>query len=159
LLESVNEYEGAVVLISHDRRLIEGSADRLLLVADGRVRPFDGDMDEYRRVVLAADTGPALQRNERAPSRADARRDAAEQRERLKPLKLAMDRAEREVAALHGELEQIDAAMAEPALFVNDPRKGEALAKRRGQLARDVQEAEARWIEAAEAYERDAGAI
>src|SRR5882672_6342349 len=59
LLEALNDYAGAVVLISHDRRLIEGCADRLLLVADGRVAPFDGDLEEYKRLVLSA-TGDGI---------------------------------------------------------------------------------------------------
>src|ERR1051326_3276660 len=57
LLTALNEYEGAVVLISHDRRLIEACADRLLLVADGRVTPFDGDLEAYKRFVLSATDG------------------------------------------------------------------------------------------------------
>src|SRR4029079_12193797 len=75
LLTALNEYEGAVVLISHDRRLIEACADRLLLVADGRVAPFEGDLEEYKRFVLSAtdarsDTNP---RENKSQSKADAR--------------------------------------------------------------------------------------
>ena len=58
LLAALNDYEGAVVLISHDRRLIEGCVDRLLLVADGRATPYEGDMDEYKRLVLSATAEP-----------------------------------------------------------------------------------------------------
>ncbi len=79
LLNALNEYEGAVVLISHDRRLIEACADTLLLVADGRVRPFDGDMDDYRSLILSrrrfgrsANIRPA-----KPSSKAEQRREAA----------------------------------------------------------------------------------
>src|SRR3954453_21719705 len=58
LMEAINDYEGAVILVSHDRFLIEACADRLWLVAGGSVRPFDGDMDDYRRLVLSGEAEP-----------------------------------------------------------------------------------------------------
>ena len=155
LLTALNDYEGAVVLISHDRRLIEGCADRLLLVGDGRASPFDGDLDEYKRLVLSArgETDTARERESKTVSKADQRREAAEKRQQLKPLKDAMDKAEREVATLNGEIETLDAALAAPGLFVKDPAKGEALSKKRGETFKRLQAAEARWMEAAETYE------
>ncbi len=155
LLTALNDYEGAVVLISHDRRLIEGCADRLLLVADGRVTPFDGDLEEYKRLVLSVRSDPASakERETRSASKADLRREAADKRQQLKPLKDAMDRAEREVSQLHDMIEKIDVALAAPELFAKEPAKGEALAKKRGETLRQLQAAEARWIEAAEVYE------
>jgi ATP-binding cassette subfamily F protein 3 len=155
LLEALNDYEGAVVLISHDRRLIDACADRLVLVAEGRAQPFDGDMEDYKRLVLAAASGPAASdtRESKSQSRAELRREAAGQREKLRPLKSAMDRAEREVAALHDRITEIDAALAEPGLFAKDPRKGEALSRQRAEAARTLEAAEHRWIAAAEAYE------
>ena len=111
LLTALNEYEGAVVLISHDRRLIEGCADRLLLVAEGRVAPYDGDLEDYKRFVLSAtnNVAEAQPREVKSQSKAGQRRDAADRRLALKPLKNAMDKWEREVARLHGEIEKIDA--------------------------------------------------
>ena len=155
LLTALNEYEGAVVLISHDRRLIEGCADRLLLVADGRVTPFEGDLEDYKRLVLSARGGSndAPARDNKAPSKAEQRREAADKRHALKPLKDAMDKWEREVARLHGEIEKIDAGLAAPGLFAKDPGKGEKLSKARADAARKLEAAEASWIEAAEAYE------
>ncbi len=155
LLTALNDYEGAVVLISHDRRLIEGCADRLLLVADGRVVPFDGDLEDYKRLVLSATAAPddSRVRETKSVSKSEQRREAADRRLSLKPLKDAMDKAEREVAALHGEIEKIDTALAAPALFTKDPAKGEALSKKRGETLRALRAAEARWIAAAEVYE------
>ena len=154
LLAALNEYEGAVVIISHDRRLIEACADRLLLVADGRVAPFDGDIEDYQRLVLSKTAEPerASERNGRA-GRAEQRREAANKRQALKPLKDAMDRYEREVAKLHGEIETIDAELAKPGLFDKDPAKGNALSKKRAEAMRSLAAAEANWIEAAERYE------
>jgi ATP-binding cassette subfamily F protein 3 len=159
LLTALNEYEGAVVLISHDRRLIEGCADRLMLVADGRASPFDGDLDDYKRFVLSAAAGPfeAAGRDVKSQSKADQRREAAGRRLNLKPLKDAMDKWEREVARLHGELETIDAELAAPGLFAKDPGKGEKLAKDRANAVRKLDAAEASWIDAAESYESAQG--
>ena len=156
LLTALNEYEGAVVLISHDRRLIEGCADRLLLVADGRVAPYDGDLEDYKRFVLSAANGPAeaQPRESKAQSKAGQRREAADRRLLLKPLKDAMDRWEREVARLHGEIEKIDAGLASPGLFSKDPAKGEKLSKERAEAARKLEAAEHSWIEAAEIFEQ-----
>ena len=58
LLTALNDFDGAVILVSHDRRLIEATADRLLLVADGHVAPFEGDLDDYRRFLLTGDNAP-----------------------------------------------------------------------------------------------------
>jgi ATP-binding cassette subfamily F protein 3 len=153
LLEALNEYEGAVILISHDRRLIEGSADRLMLVADGRAEPYDGDLDDYRRLVLSASDEPSSKRDARAASKADARRDAAEKRDRLKPLKAAMTRAEREVDTVRARIANIDAALAAPGLFKKDAAKGNTLSKDRAEAVRALEAAERHWIEAAERYE------
>jgi ATP-binding cassette subfamily F protein 3 len=156
LLTALNEYEGAVVLISHDRRLIEGCADRLLLVAGGRVAPFDGDLEDYKRFVLSATAGPAelSTRESRSASKAEQRREAAGRRSALKPLKDAMDKWEREVARLHGDIETIDAALAAPGLFAKHPARGEKLSKERADAVRKVEAAEASWIDAAERYEQ-----
>ena len=157
LLTALNEYEGAVVLISHDRRLIEACADRLLLVADGRVTPFDGDLEDYKRFVLSAnDTdSDAAPRENKSQSKADVRREAADKRQQMKPLKAAMEKWEREVARLHSEIETLDTALAIPDLFVKDPAKGEKLSKARGEWAKKLEAAEANWMEAAERYEEE----
>src|SRR6478609_7046453 len=88
LLTALNDFDGAVILVSHDRRLLEATADRLLLVADGRVTPFEGDLDDYRRFLLTGDNEPT-RRVEPEPkaTKEVARRSNAEKRVQLKPLK------------------------------------------------------------------------
>src|SRR5881394_3225997 len=83
LAEAINEFPGAVILISHDRYLIEACADRLWLVADGTVAPYEGDLDDYRRLVLGREARAGTQREdaEKGLSRTDQRRAAAEKRE------------------------------------------------------------------------------
>ena len=85
LLTALNDFEGAVILVSHDRRLIEATADRLLLVADGHVAPFDGDLEDYRRFLLSGDNAPSQRAQVEQPkqSKEDARREAAERRRQL----------------------------------------------------------------------------
>ena len=103
LIEAINDYSGAVILVSHDRYLLEACADRLWLVADGEVRPFDGDLDDYRRVVLGTGGGNGEDRatkDETRPSRADQRRAAAEKRAELAPLKRRIDGFDKTIARL-----------------------------------------------------------
>ena len=154
LLTALNDFEGAVLLISHDRRVIESCADRLLLVADGRVQPFDGDMDDYRRLVLAADDSTdAMPASTRTQSRAEQRKQAAGRRLVLKPLKEAVEKWEREAMRLHAEVERLDAALAAPGLFAQKPDQGAELSKSRAEAARRLSEAESRWLDAAGEYE------
>jgi ATP-binding cassette subfamily F protein 3 len=157
LLAALNDYEGAVILVSHDRRLIEACADRLLLVADGRAVPYEGDLDEYTRLVLtrASETGDTGRKGSetKSVSKADLRREAAQQREALKPLKRKVEAAEAEIAKLLKQIEEVDAALAAPGLFVKEVAKGEALSKQRAEFLRAMAAAEERWMHAAEAYE------
>src|SRR5262249_28095813 len=103
LVEAINDYPGAVILVSHDRHLIEACADLLWLVSDGTVAPYDGDLDDYRRVVLGREARTNGERDARV-SRTDLRRAAAEKREELKPLKRRINVAEQAVARLSAEL-------------------------------------------------------
>ena len=128
LVEAINDYPGAVILVSHDRHLIEACADRLWLVADGTVAPYEGDLDDYRRLVLGREARASTQRDERA-SRTDQRRAAAERREELKPLKRRIDAAEQSVGRLSAEIATIDTQLAGD-LFARDPAKAAALSSR-----------------------------
>jgi len=152
LLTALNDFEGAVVLVSHDRRLIETTADRLLLVANGHVEPFDGDLDDYRKFLLSGDNAPA-RREEPKPAKKDARRDSAERRRHLKPLKDRIEAAEHLIADLNREIAKLDSALADPLLFVHDPKKGASVSKKRADAARKLADAESRWMKASEEYE------
>jgi ATP-binding cassette subfamily F protein 3 len=157
LLTALNDFDGAVVLVSHDRRLIEATADRLLLVSDGKVRPFEGDLDDYRRYLLTGDNTPTRQDEEPPPavkeSKETARRSAAERRIQLKPLRDKVSAAENQIATLTAELAKLDKALADPLLFTRDPAKGSAVSKKRADAARKLEAAEKAWVAASEAYE------
>ena len=155
LLSALNDFDGAVVLVSHDRRLIEATADRLLLVANGEVHPFEGDLDDYRRFLLADEPAPEAAKAVAAPvkSKDEQRREAAERRRQLKPLKDKIDGAEHQIAELNSELAKLDKALADPLLFTRDPAKGKAVSKKRADAARKLADVESRWLKMQEEYE------
>ncbi|HWC62371.1 MAG TPA: ATP-binding cassette domain-containing protein [Rhizomicrobium sp.] len=152
LLTALNDFDGAVILVSHDRRLIEATAERLLLVADGKVKPFDGDLDDYRRYLLSGDNIPGPKAETKKP-REDARRNAAEKRQALKPLRDRIEAAESQLAALQAELAKLDKSLADPLLFAQNPQKGSAVSKKRAEAARKIAALERQWLAAQEEYE------
>jgi ATP-binding cassette, subfamily F, member 3 len=165
LIEAINAYPGAVILVSHDRFLLETCADRLWLVANGEVRPFDGDFDDYRRLVLganAAATPGALSGRDRAPgegregaraSRAGQRRAAAERRSELAPLRRQIDALDKTIASLTRRIAEIDGALADPKLYDRDPARVAILGKERAQAAGALAAAEDRWLALSGDYE------
>jgi ATP-binding cassette, subfamily F, member 3 len=160
LVRALNDYEGAVILISHDRHLMDACADRLWIVRGGTVQPYDGDMDSYRAECLA-DRGadPKAPRPKTKPNCAsrptpqEARRQAAERRAALAPLKQAVTTTEAEIDRLTQQISAVDAALADAALYNSDPARAQGLARERAQLARSREAAESRWLQASETYE------
>jgi len=154
LIGALNDFAGAVMLISHDRHLIELVADRLWLVADRRVRPYEGDLDDYRRLLLEPT------RESRAPAAGDGRvrqqqrRRRAEERSRLAPLRQAAKAAEREIEQLRAEHAEVAARLTDAATYEQPGEALEALLRRDAELKARIEEAEARWLEAEEAIER-----
>ncbi len=164
LTQALNEFEGAVILISHDRHLVEACADRLWIVRNGTVTPFDGDMNDYRQLLLAERGARNQERSkeaansERRTGRAEMRRAAAERRAELAPLKKAMQQAEKQVERITAEIAKLDAALADTNLYTRDPEKAQRLSIERGHLGRQLAEAEEAWLAATEAYEAAANA-
>ncbi|GLS60641.1 ABC-F family ATP-binding cassette domain-containing protein [Methylobacterium haplocladii] len=148
LVEAINDYEGAVILVSHDRFLIEACADRLWIVADGSVRNFDGDMDDYRRLVLA---GPERAEDRSAESaggkQAEARRSAVERRATLAPLRKKLEATEARMQKLSAAIGKIDAALGDGTAFLKDAAKAGELAKMRADAATALERAEEEWLD------------
>jgi ATP-binding cassette subfamily F protein 3 len=159
LVRTLNDFEGAVILISHDRHLMDACTDRLWMVRDGTVKTYDGDLDRYRAECLterrALDASRSKFRGEPAlrTSAQVARRQAAEQRAALAPLKGDVSRAEAEIEALSRQIASIDAALANPDIYREDPSRAQALARERGKLIGARARAEHHWLIASEAYE------
>ena len=155
---ALNEYPGAVILISHDRHLIDACADRLWIVKDGTVRTYDGDMGDYRTELLS-ERGTSRKRDNATAKadakvkRSDQRRDAAERRKELAPLRKVVQAAEKRLEALNADIARLDAALADPALYVRDAAKAQQLSMDRGQQAKALTLAEEAWLAATEAFE------
>jgi ATP-binding cassette subfamily F protein 3 len=163
LAQALNEYSGAVVVVSHDRHLLELTADRLVLVADGTAKEFSGSLEDYRDLLLSR--GERASNDDEAPakrvSRKDQRRLAAEAREQTQTLRKAVKQAETDIASLTGKRTEIDRALFDPQGY-EGPHKDVAagqLMKIRADIERKLAAAEARWVEAGEALEQaDTGA-
>jgi ATP-binding cassette subfamily F protein 3 len=151
LLVALNDFEGAVVLVSHDRRLIEATVDRLLLVADGTVRMFDGDLEDYRRQILSPAKVPREKRNN--ARRSDTRRGVAERRAQLKPLREKAAAAEQEIARLTRDIAEFDTALSAPELHAREPSKASELSRQRALAMRALADAETLWLATSQAYE------
>ncbi len=155
LVRALAEFGGAVVLITHDPHLVALVADRLWLVAEGTVRSFDGDLDDYRALLAerarAAASGRA---GDAAPTRREERRGRAEARVALAPMRETLKRVEAKLGKLSAEAATIDAALQDPRLYAGN--KAELIARataRRAAIAREVEALEAEWLEISERLE------
>ncbi|WP_184043888.1 ABC-F family ATP-binding cassette domain-containing protein [Roseospira visakhapatnamensis] len=160
LVAALNAYAGAVILITHDPHLVELAADRLWLVDGGTVAPFDGDMDDYRKLLLeraredrreAAGAGASA--TAASPSRKDERRAAADLRARTAPLRKAIRAAETDLEKLAAEKARLEAALADPKLYEGPADRVTRLQIDLGDIGKKTDAAEARWLEAQEALE------
>ena len=159
LIHALNDFEGAVILISHDRHLVEASAERLWIVNNGTVESYDGDMDSYRELLLAdrgARTKGRANGAEAKTDKAEARRAAADRRSELAPLRKALQAAEKQVAQYTKDLAAIDGALADPQLYQRDPTRAQKLSIERGMLAKLLAGAEDDWLQATDAFEQAA---
>jgi len=152
LVQALNGYDGAVIIVSHDRHMIELTADRLVLVENGEATEYAGSVDDYIDLVL----GRGASVPEKPKQQRHDRKAAAKARENARVLKKAAAEAEAASARLAAQCSALDCALFDPANapaeFANIPMS--ELSKRRAQLASDLQAAEARWLEANEQLER-----
>jgi ATP-binding cassette subfamily F protein 3 len=156
LVEAINDYAGAVILVSHDRYLLGACAERLWLVADRRVTTFDGDLDDYQKQVLSDRGGSAEQRPKNEvmrPARSEIRRAAADKRLETASLRRRLATAEAEIGRRTSELDKLDATLADGTLFTRDPAKAAAVAKARAAAAAALAQAEEDWLEAGAALQ------
>jgi ATP-binding cassette subfamily F protein 3 len=155
LIEAINGFAGAVILVSHDRYLLEACADRLWLVQNGGVAPFEGDLDDYRRLVLSKeDEGrDSAAKSDERRTRSETRRAAAERRAELAPLKRRITAIEADMAKLGKRVGEIDQALADPTLYERDPARAAKLAKERAEAAAALAGAEEQWLELSGEYE------
>lgn len=157
LIHALNEYEGAVVLVSHDRHMLELAADRLFLVDQGAVREFDGTIDDYANFVISPSAAPGRKRPaaDRSPKRASARRTAAEDRKQRRTLQAALTLAEKVVAELQQRRTELERAMFDPGStsLEDADRSMTELLQLHAEVSIRLETAEERWMKAAEAME------
>ncbi len=154
LIHALNDYPGAVILISHDRHLIEATADRLWLVKDGTVAPFDGDMSDYRTEVTGGAADRRQKREADKSSKADKRREAAARRAALEPLAKQIRATEGLIERTRKRLDAVEDELANPVLYEKDPIKATRLAKERSELATTIARQEEIWLELSGEYEQ-----
>ncbi|WP_416898414.1 MAG: ABC-F family ATP-binding cassette domain-containing protein [Minwuia sp.] len=158
LVQSLNDYPGAVILVSHDSHLVESVADRLWLVSDRTVRNFDGDMDDYKRLALA-DAAEAARKPTpdgdvaAKPNRRDERKKKAEARAELAPVRKAMQEAETQIERLNAQIRRIEVKLQDPKVYDGPPEKLAELGKLKALAEQAIEAAELRWMEAAEKLE------
>ena len=157
LVEALNEYDGAVLIVSHDKHLLELTADRLVLVADGKAREFDGSLDDYRDMILKGEDDGEKPRKTDSPTggginKKEQRRQAAERRKETQDLRTAVRKAEQEVSKLTEQKAEIGNRLADPAVYQGD--EAPALIARHAEISRKLEAAEERWLEAQEKLEQ-----
>ena len=158
LIEAINGYKGAVLLITHDAHIAEATADRLWEVRDGAVHRLEEDLGSYRERILAlnktqsqGDDGKSAPKS--APTQAVQRKASADRRKALQPLKDKVTAAEEELERLADILERMDQALAEPGLFEKDLARATDLSQKRARALEVHAQAEEDWLAASEAYE------
>ena len=147
---ALNDYGGAVILVSHDPHLVETVADRLWLVGGGSVKPFEGDMEDYKRLLLSERGGGAPGKSEKEESlRVTARREAADLRKALAPLRAEVSACESRVVKLEEMRAKIDERLADPTLYEkSDGARITELQLKRAEILDGLARAEDLWLKA-----------
>jgi ATP-binding cassette subfamily F protein 3 len=158
---ALQDYEGGMVVVSHDRHLLRTCADELLLVADGQVTEFDGDLDDYaawlaaqRNAEKAPEPEAAAEKSERANQRAEAKANRQALLAQRRPLIKEIEQLEKKLAKWNEEKAALDAQFADPDFYSTvDRARSEEMHKQAGLLGEQIDEAELRWLEVHEALE------
>ncbi|MBL8271752.1 ATP-binding cassette domain-containing protein [Steroidobacter sp.] len=161
LAMALQDYEAAVVLVSHDRHLLRAVADDLILVDQGRAQPFDGDLDDYAKWFQTREEAETSG-DENAPTALSAeqkkqrKREEAERRNRLSPLRADIARLEKQLAKLEQERGTVETALAEPDIYnPSSKQKLQELLQKQTQLKRDISDVETAWLAASEKLEAE----
>jgi ATP-binding cassette, subfamily F, member 3 len=153
---ALQDYQGAIILVSHDRHLLRTVADQFLLVGEGKLQPFDGDLEDYRLWLAERKKGEEKTTDELTStvSRKDQRKQDADRRQKHKPLLDALKKAEQAVEKYHNEQRRLEAELAEPALYSETEKdKLKKLMARKAEVDKALDTAETDWMEAEERLE------
>jgi ATP-binding cassette subfamily F protein 3 len=157
LAVALQDYAGAVVLVSHDRHLLRTVADEFYIVHQGRAAAFDGDLEDYAKWLADADSAaaePHERKLETTESRRQRKREEAERRNRLSPLRAAIAKAEGELERLARERARVQAGLEARDIYADTAKErlGKLL-EEQARLARETEKTEAAWLESTESLE------
>jgi ATP-binding cassette subfamily F protein 3 len=169
LVDAINDFDGAVVLVSHDTHLVKLVADQLWVVADGKVTPFDGDIDDYQAKLLrernGGKSGKAGKREREReataaaplpapePAKKEQRKHSADSRAKRAPLKKTLETLEKGIAKLNKQRAELEAKLAAPETYTDPAVNVVDLQREKVRLEREIAHAEHEWLVAQEAYE------
>ncbi len=155
LVQALNAYNGAIVIVSHDPSMVERVADRLWLVKDGACTKFDGDLDDYRRFIVQSKREERKREKSKKDSGKDNTKVDSAKKKDVSGLQKKIERLEKDVAKLTQEKEKMEAQMAQPG-FYNDAKKSAQVQAAYTQNQQDLQRMESEWLEAQSLLEEDA---
>ncbi|HWA18594.1 MAG TPA: ABC-F family ATP-binding cassette domain-containing protein [Devosia sp.] len=145
LVEALNDYTGAVLVISHDRHLIDSTMDKIWIAQNGTIEEYDDDLDTYQRML----TGGREKAQKAVPPAQDkkaARQEGAARRAEVAPLRKSIKELELKLARLRTELEKLDALLADPKLYDGAPERLIVIGKDKARFTADIAAAEERWL-------------
>jgi ATP-binding cassette subfamily F protein 3 len=148
LVEAINAFEGAVVLISHDPHVLELTVDRFWLVDGGKVTPFEGDMDDYRALLLGAKPGNKSSQNQNTSTKKEHRPAS------LKPLQKKLEKAEETVIHLSAERDRLNHALTDPKLYSGPSAELANIQTHLTRVHAEIEKAEGEWITIQEQLEQ-----
>jgi ATP-binding cassette subfamily F protein 3 len=156
LVEALNDYTGAVLIISHDRHLIEATVDKLWIAQNGTIEEFDEDLDSYQRMLTSGKEKPGKGTPAPAPviDKKAARQDSAARRLEIAPLRKSIKEAEQKLGRLRTELEKVEAILADPKVYDGAPERIVLLGKDKARFSSEIERVEERWLALSEELEQ-----
>ncbi|RDE09872.1 ABC-F family ATP-binding cassette domain-containing protein [Pelagibacterium lacus] len=153
LVHALNDYKGAVLIISHDRHLIEATCDTLWIAENGTVTPFDDDLDGYQRTLVSGSSNGGAQGGGPASDRKRERQEAAARRAELAPLRKEIKAIEQKLEWKRKDLAKVDKQLEDPALYSGDPDKAIRLGMEKSKFEGEIATLEDHWLEKSAALE------
>ncbi len=151
---ALQDYEGALVVVSHDRHLLRTVADELWLVSDGKAMVFDGDLEDYRQWLQTKDKPEKVVTESTISKKKNDRRSAAEARKKLQPLRNIVKKAEQKMETVQSELDKVEQKLADNSLYEDSAKDQlKALLVEQGDLKAELEQVEMDWFEASEALQ------
>lgn len=151
LNDALARFEGAIVVVSHDRHLLRNTLDEFWLVAEGKVTAFEGDLEDYHQWLiterkLSVEDSPTLKTDSSEPTKKESRQSAAARREQLKPITQAIRSTEKKMDLIQKQIHEKESLLAEPSIYMQDPPKAQRLAQEVQKLKDELSTCEESWL-------------